>query len=214
MGLFSKSEVCPICGGEIKGLFLKKIADKKTLCKDCAKQVSMEKELLKKATPEYIKEHLAYRRKNAERFTAANWDAEYDSHVDLKLGVDLNEKILYLKSSEMDNEDNPTVFSFDQITGYELYRLTKKVDSAEEPGESKLESTLSKLGAVAQLAGNSSNNNYFKFIITTTDPYWPKIEIKSYTSASRLYGIGGDAKIVKGMCQVLKCAARREPVEI
>ena len=215
MGLFSKSEACPVCGGEVKGLLLKKIADKKTLCKDCCKQLSLNEELLKSATPAYIKEHLAYRRKNAERFTAAHWDMEYDSYLDLKVGVDLNEKILYMKSTEMGNWDNPTVFAFDQITGYELYRMKKLVDSAAEPGETNLESTLSKLSTVVKLAGKIQNDtDYFRFLITSTDPYWPTIDLKLYTSASRLHGIGGDAQIVKAMCQVLKRAARKEPIEI
>ena len=52
MGLFHKKEACPVCGGEVKGLFHKKIGGKKALCKDCSAQVSMAKELLKDATPE------------------------------------------------------------------------------------------------------------------------------------------------------------------
>ena len=63
MGLFSKKEACPVCGGEVKGLFLVKIGDKKTLCKSCSRQVSMSKDLLEAATPEFVKEHLDYRRK-------------------------------------------------------------------------------------------------------------------------------------------------------
>ena len=47
MGLFHKKEACPVCGGEVKGLFHKKIGGKKALCKDCSAQVSMAKELLK-----------------------------------------------------------------------------------------------------------------------------------------------------------------------
>ena len=50
MGLFHKKEACPVCGGEVKGLFHKKIGGKKALCKDCSAQVSMAKELLKDAT--------------------------------------------------------------------------------------------------------------------------------------------------------------------
>ena len=69
MGLFGKKEACPVCGSEVKGLLNKKIADKKTLCKECSNQVSMTKELLKTATPEFMKAHLEYRQKNALKFT-------------------------------------------------------------------------------------------------------------------------------------------------
>lgn len=40
MGLFGKKDPCPICGEEVKGLFLVKIDGKQTLCKDCSQQVS------------------------------------------------------------------------------------------------------------------------------------------------------------------------------
>lgn len=66
MGLFSKKEACPVCGGEVKGLFLVKIGDKKILCKNCSKQVSMSRDLLENAAPEFVKEHLDYRRKNKD----------------------------------------------------------------------------------------------------------------------------------------------------
>ena len=61
MGLFGKKDTCPVCGGEVKGLFNKKIGGKQTLCKECSDQVSMAKELLKNATPEFMKGHLEYR---------------------------------------------------------------------------------------------------------------------------------------------------------
>ena len=87
MGLFHKKEACPVCGGEVKGLFHKKIGGKKALCKDCSAQVSMAKELLKDATPEFIKEHLEYRRENALKYNALHWEAEYDARG-TKMGVD------------------------------------------------------------------------------------------------------------------------------
>lgn len=68
MGLFTKKEACPVCGGEVKGLFLTKIGDKKILCKKCSEPISMQEDLLKNATPEFIREHLEYRRKNAEKY--------------------------------------------------------------------------------------------------------------------------------------------------
>ena len=62
MGLFHKKEACPICGGEVKGLFHKKIGGKKALCKDCSAQVSMAKELLKNTdwNNEIVSDKLGY----------------------------------------------------------------------------------------------------------------------------------------------------------
>ena len=74
MGLFGKKEACPACGGEVKGLFNKKISGKQKLCKDCSNKISMQEELLETATPEYIAEHLAYREKNLMKYNALRWD--------------------------------------------------------------------------------------------------------------------------------------------
>ena len=215
MGLFHKKEACPVCGGEVKGLFHKKIGGKKALCKDCSAQVSMAKELLKDATPEFIKEHLEYRRENALKYNALHWEAEYDARG-TKMGVDPGVGFLYLIDADMDDSDNPVVFSFDQITRYELYRLNQKVDDSDTPGATALESTLSALSGIAKILDKDKNSNdYFRLMLTTTEPYWPELKIEIYfNSPDDIYGFGGLGGDLERMCQVLKSAARREPVAI
>ena len=215
MGLFHKKEACPVCGGEVKGLFHKKIGGKKALCKDCSAQVSMTKELLKDATPEFIKEHLGYRRENALKYNALHWEAEYDARG-TKMGVDPGAGFLYLVDAAMDDSDNPVVFSFDQITRYELYRLNQKVDDSDTPGATALESTLSALSGIAKILDKDKNSNdYFRLLITTTEPYWPKLKLEIYfNSPDDIYGFGGFGNDLERMCQVLKSAARREPVSM
>ena len=215
MGLFHKKEACPVCGGEVKGLFHKKIGGKKALCKDCSAQVSMAKELLKDATPEFIKEHLEYRRENALKYNALHWEAEYDARG-TKMGVDPGVGFLYLIDADMDDSDNPVVFSFDQITRYELYRLNQKVDDSDTPGATALESTLSALSGIAKILDKDKNSNeYFRLMLTTTEPYWPELKIEIYfNSPDDIYGFGGFGGDLERMCQVLKSAARREPVAI
>ena len=215
MGLFHKKEACPVCGGEVKGLFHKKIGGKKALCKDCSAQVSMAKELLKDATPEFIKEHLEYRRENALKYNALHWEAEYDARG-TKMGVDPGVGFLYLIDADMDDSDNPVVFSFDQITRYELYRLNQKVDDSDTPGATALESTLSALSGIAKILDKDKNSNdYFRLMLTTTEPYWPELKIEIYfNSPDDIYGFGGFGGDLERMCQVLKSAARRDPVAI
>ena len=215
MGLLHKKEACPVCGGEVKGLFHKKIGGKKALCKDCSAQVSMAKELLKDATPEFIKEHLEYRRENALKYNALHWEAEYDARG-TKMGVDPGVGFLYLIDADMDDSDNPVVFSFDQITRYELYRLNQKVDDSDTPGATALESTLSALSGIAKILDKDKNSNdYFRLMLTTTEPYWPELKIEIYfNSPDDIYGFGGFGGDLERMCQVLKSAARREPVAI
>ena len=214
MGLFSrKKDACPVCGGEVKGLFNKKIADKQVLCKDCSEQVSMQKELLKAATPEFISEHLAYRQKNAIKYNALRWDMKFDAQG-LKMGVDPGAGFLYLRDGDLDDLDNPVVFSFDQITRYELYRLNKCVDSSDTSGEVALESTLSALSGMAKLLDkDNKSNDYLRLVVTTTDPYWPEIDLKfRFDSPDDLYGFGGFGDDLQKMCKVLKSAVRKEQV--
>ena len=213
MGLFGKKEACPVCGGEVKGLLNKKIADKKTLCKECSNQVSMTKELLKTATPEFMKAHLEYRQKNALKFNALRWDAVYDARG-TKLGVDAGAGFLYIRDADMDDFDNPVVFSFDQITHYELYRLNKKVDDSDTPGPTALESNLSAFVGIAKILDKDrKSQDFFRLVLTTTEPYWPELAFKIYfDSPDDIYGFAGFGNDLQGMCQVLKCAVRKEPV--
>ncbi len=218
MGLFSKKELCPVCGGEVKGLFLVKIGDKKTLCKDCSKQVSMNKKLLETATPEFVREHLAYRKQNAEKYAALRWDVQYTDIPYLKFGVDPGAGFFYLAHDDLRDLENPVVFSFDQLTGYELYRTKKKVDDADTPGETSIESTMSKLAGVANLTTTENRYDYFVLKLTTSDIYWPELQIKIDFNLSDLYGLrlgySGFDKQLKMMCQMFKHIIRKEPVNI
>lgn len=211
MGLFGKKDTCPICGSEVKGLFNKKIADKKTLCKDCSNQVSMSKELLKTATPEYMKEHLQYRQKNALKYNALRWDEKYDVRG-TKMGVDRSAGFLYITDADMDDIDNPVVFSFKQIKSYELYRLNKKVDDAEMDGPVALESALSAFVSVAKILDKDRNSqDFFRLVIDTTEPYWPHMEFKiHFDSPDDVHGVYGFGRDLQCMCQTLKDAVRQQ----
>ena len=214
MGLFGrKKDACPVCGGEVKGLFNKKIADKQVLCKDCSEQVSMKHELLKTATPEFISEHLAYRQKNAIKYNALRWDMKFNANG-TRMGVDPGAGFLYLRDDDLDDLDNPVVFSFNQITRYELYRLNKCVDSSDIPGEVTMESTLSALSGLSKLIDKDNNSNdYFRLVVIADDPYWPEIDLKiRFNSPDDLYGIGGFGDDLQKMCKVLKSAVRKEQV--
>lgn len=219
MGLFSKKELCPVCSGEVKGLFLIKIGDKKVLCKDCSRKISMNKELLKTATPEFIREHLVFRKKNAEKYAALRWDVQYTDIPGLKFGADPGAGFFYLEHDDLHDEDNPVVFSFDQLTGYELYRSSGKLDDADTPGDTPLETTLSALNGISKLVKKSDENNCdtFKLKLTTSDPYWPELEIKITFFTDRLYGLlgmtGFDKQLI-AMCQMFKHIVRKEPVNI
>lgn len=172
----------------------------------------MSKELLKAATPEYMREHLEYRRKNALKYQALRWDMKFDARG-TKMGVDPSAGFLYLIDADMDDYDNPVVFAFGQITHYELYRLKKKLDDSDTPGDTPLESGLSLLSSIAKLANDKSSADYFRLVLTTSEPYWPEIEIRiNFDSPDDVHGFGGFGEDLRKMCQVLKSAVRKEQI--
>ena len=215
MGLFSRKEACPVCGGEVSGLSLVKIGEKKVLCKDCSRKVSMSEDLLNIATPEFIKEHLEYRRKNAERFAGCNWTAKFTAIPGFEMGIDEAEREIYLVHSDLHvKNENPVVLSFDQLIGYEVFRRKKRMDDANIDGPTNLDSGFDKAGAVAWVLNSSATGSvdYFLLKLATTDPYWKDIEIKIQFTTSQYFGLGGFHKDMRQVCQLLKNIVRREPL--
>ena len=211
MGLFSKKEACPVCGGEVKGLFLTKIGDKQILCKNCSEPISMDKKLLKTATPEFIREHLDYRRKNAEKYAALQWTTKFTSIPGLQVGIDEIGKAIYLIHDDLhDDKENPVVFSFDQLTGYELLRRKKTVDDLETAGPTVLETGLTAVAEVARRVSNESSENYdyFQLKLTTNDPYWREINLRIDFRVDRLYRFYGFSDEMVELCRMLKSIIR------
>jgi len=210
MGLFGKKEACPACGGEVKGLFNKKISGKQKLCKDCSNKISMQEELLKAATPEYIKEHLAYRDKNLMKYNSLRWDVVYKARG-FKMGVDPSAGFLYLRDELMDDYDNPVVFSFDQLIHYELYRMNKMVDNSDTPGETALDSRFSLLSDMSKIVSGKSSMDYFRVVLKTTEPYWPEVNIRiNFNSPDDVYSSYGFGNDLTRMCQIFKQIIRKE----
>lgn len=213
MGLFSKKEACPVCGGEVKGLFLTKIGDKQILCKNCSEPISMDKELLKTATPEFIREHLDYRRKNAEKYASLQWTTKFTSIPGLQVGIDEAGKAIYLIHDDLhDDKENPVVLSFNQLTGYELLRRKKTVDDLETAGRTVLETGLTAIAEAARLVNNESSENYdyFQLKLTANDPYWSEINLRIDFRLDRLYGFNGFSDELVELCRMLKSIINRE----
>lgn len=213
MGLFSKKEACPVCGGEVKGLFLTKIGDKQILCKKCSAPISMNKDLLKTATPEFIKEHLNYRRKNAEKYAALHWDTKFTLIPGLEAGIAEARKAIYLIHDDLHvDRENPVVLSFDQLTDYKLLRRKTTVDDLETTGRIVLETGLTAIAEAARTISNESSDNYdyFQLRLTTTEPYWSEINLKIDFKLDRLYGFDGFADEMVEFCRILKSIINRE----
>lgn len=213
MGLFSKKEPCPVCGGEVKGLFLTKISDKQTLCRKCSEPISMSDDLLRTATPEFIREHLAYRQKNAERYASLQWTTKFTTIPGLQVGIDEAGQAIYFVHDDLhDDKENPVVFSFDQLTGYELLRGKKTVDDLETSGSTALETGLTAIAGIARTLDKDSTESYdyFRLKLTADDPYWSEINLKIDFRTDELYGFGGFSNELVELCRMLKYIIRKE----
>lgn len=213
MGLFTKKEPCPVCGGEVKGLFLTKIGDKKILCKNCSEQISMKDGLLETATPEFIREHLVYRRKNAEKYASLQWTTKFTLIPELKVGIDEAGRAIYLIHDNLHvDKENPVVLSFDQLTGYELLRRKKTIDDLENTEPTALETFWTAAAGVARTVNKDEpeDYDYFRLKLTTTDLYWNEINLKINFRTDQLYGIGGFFNEMVELCRMIKDIIRNE----
>lgn len=213
MGLFTKKEACPVCGGVVKGLFLIKIADKQILCKKCSEPISMSRNLLETATPEFIREHLEYRRKNAEKYAALQWTMKFTLIPGLKVGIDETERAIYLVHDDLhDDMDNPVVFFFEQLTGYALLRRKTVVDDMETTGPISLETGWTAIAGLARTVNNddSTSYDYFRLKLTTTDPYWKEIDLRIDFRNDELYEMNGFSNELVEVCRLLKSNIRKE----
>lgn len=166
MGLFSKKEVCPVCGRKIKGDLVIKIKDNVPLCRDCSAMVNMDATMIPYQTPEDIRRHIAYREKNLEKYEA------FESTLDLKAGssllkVDETQKIWYCTRNKKDK--NPPVFTYGEIAGYQYL----------ENGEPYAEEE--KKGGFGSLFGGKKEPvmiRSMKIHIDLNNPYTPNIDIE------------------------------------
>ncbi len=214
MGLFSKKEACPVCGGEVKGLFLTKIKDKQILCRKCSEPISMNKDLLQNAEPEFIREHLEYRKKNAEKYNWLQWPTRFTLIPGLEAGIDEDGQAVYLIHVDLNvDKENPVVLSFDQLTGYELQRRKTTVDDLETTGPISLETGTSALAELARTVGSDEesgdNYDYFQLKLTANDPYWSEINLRIDFKLKELYGFNGFSDELIQLCQMLKHIIRK-----
>lgn len=120
MGLFSKREACPICGGKIKGLFPWKIEGQQ-ICGDCHGSVDLPEGMENNMTLSDFRGYMAFREENAllkQKFVAT---VKVDFGVfDTKFMFDMNNGLLC-----MDKHLNKTIFEGRHIKSFVI-----KEDSA------------------------------------------------------------------------------------
>ena len=117
MALFGKlfeKKFCDVCGNEIKLLGNRKLEDG-NLCKDCAAKLSRWFDDRRSSTVAQIKEQLAYREENKQRYTQFNTTL---SMAEGRLLLDEDQGLFVLPEGSRD--ENPDIIAFSDVTGCDV----------------------------------------------------------------------------------------------
>ena len=131
MGLFSKKELCPVCGKKIKGDVLVRIKDNIPLCRECSAMVNMDAALIPCQSVEEMKAHLAYRARNLDRFIRfeTTWEAKAGTSL---FCVDEAQKVWYCTRNRKDK--NPPIFEYGEFVGVQYLEDGQPVVGEEKKG--------------------------------------------------------------------------------
>ena len=113
MGLFSKKEPCPFCGGKVKGLFVNKI-EGRHICYDCYGVADLPRDVLDNITLDGFRSYMAFRAENDKLKPQFQITQKVDfGWFDSKFVFDFNNRLMC-----MDDSLNKTVFEGKQIKSF------------------------------------------------------------------------------------------------
>ena len=207
MGLFGgKKDPCPVCGGEVTGLFKTKIKDG-ALCRSCADRVALPKETLKKADVPFIKEHLAFRENEAKLFSVMTPTHKFTFGSSFTLTADDTLRMLAIGDTDFNSSENPIVLRYDEVKTYALYKGKKKLDDHTMPGSTVSQTMTSVLNTF--MHGKDAPAEDYTIKLTTTHPYWPVMDIFLLdVDHPEFHGYKNN---MGSMAHLIKCIVRKEP---
>ncbi|MCD8366259.1 MAG: DUF4428 domain-containing protein [Clostridiales bacterium] len=131
MALFTKKEVCPVCGKKIKGDVVIKIKDNVPLCQACSSQINMDAAMIAEQTPEDIRKHLDYRRLNQDRVDrfVNTWDERVGTSL---ICVDESQRVWYCTRNKKDR--NPPILNYDEVVSAVYLENNEPVEEEEKKG--------------------------------------------------------------------------------
>lgn len=183
MGLFSnKDKPCPVCGKPTPKLLATKIQGE-PICGDCAVQILADSDVRKSWTMDDLKEHLRCRAENKER--VENFHPTRTVDCGRSMLIDDANRCFYLKKW---SDDNPPIFSFDSITGFEVSIGWNVVEHwgkgmSRTPYQAPQLGVLGTLGALANAFDRNedkqrqSKSENVKVMLQLDDPYVKKYEL-------------------------------------
>ena len=130
MGLFSNDKKpCPLCGKGTPKLLATKIADKTPICSDCSRKVSMENSKVDDLTLEELKEHFVKREENANYIKDTFRPNRKIEIGYTNLNIDEANQVFTIPLNMCGDTNNPPVFKFEELMGYELHADNQTVES-------------------------------------------------------------------------------------
>ena len=129
MGLFSNDKKpCPLCGKGTPKLLATKIANETPICSKCSKNVSMEDSQVEELSVEGLKEHLAMREENAKYLENVFRPTKEIEVGMTSLNIDETNQVFTIPLIICGDLDNPPVFKFEELIGYELLAESQVVE--------------------------------------------------------------------------------------
>ena len=140
MGLFSKREPCPLCGGKVKGLLPWKI-EGHCICNECHGMVDLPSGVENNMTLEEFKAYRVYRDENQQLRSIFQISDQLDfGLLDTKFLFDAKNRLLC-----MDKHLNATIFQGDEITSFAIKEDTTPLFEGTPQGLKRYSSSVPRL---------------------------------------------------------------------
>lgn len=214
MGLFTnKDKACPICGNGTPRLFATKI-EGTPICSNCNDKILADNGIVNNWTLEILKEHLAYRNENkklVENFTPTR-TVKYER----EMVIDDVNQLFYFKSWV---EDNPPVFKFSDIMGFNIQLAYDTVETwykgmERTPYQPVSNGLLAGISVLAGLAGidksdkDESVYENLKVMLQIDTPYLHEYELCSISvsgqnQAAYMDDVARQMSKVHSLCNLL-----------
>ena len=121
MGFFTNNKkTCPVCGEGTPRLLATHIEDKMPICSACSQKISMPSRDISTLTLEALKAHLVFREENATFLESTFTPNKKVSVGWTHLNIDEGNKCFTIPLNMCGNTQNPPVFKFEELSGYEL----------------------------------------------------------------------------------------------
>lgn len=195
LGIFSnKKKPCPICGEATPRLLATKIVDSTPICSDCGIKISMVHTQVSNLSLEELKEHLAMREENRNNLEHIFRPNRIIPIGFTNLNIDEANKIFTIPLHMCGDVNNPPIFKFEELTGYELrdddglIERFHKGDTAPQLTSAAYEPASRMIDRVGKDDNKPQDiSRGFKLKLFLANPCWNQVESSAGSITARKY---------------------------